>query len=875
MRSRTPKFNMGVSSDSQYAKILDEAQAFLEAGMHNEAQEKLSSLMSEEVQSNDRSAFLFASRIMAFASARKQELEEAKTFALKALALDDSMLDFYYLLVYVCTRLEDYTLVDLYGRKFIEVRSGIEEGHEDESPFTGTFRKAHEVLNNIGVALREEGHLQDAVLRFEQAIQFEPDYPVAFINLARLAEHNGQRDDAIQILDRALTSCSTKTDLQMFRDSLESGKPEVSLCMIVKNEEDQLPRALKSVEGLADEVIVVDTGSSDRTVEIAESFGAKVYHHKWEKDFSKARNQSLSYATKEWIFILDADEEVVREDIPVIKEMLAQKKHDLLSISVYNVSEDESFASFLPSIRFFRRKIGACYDGIVHNQLKFDEARYVVLRGSARIKHYGYSLAPELMKRKIERSTELLLKQLEVDPNDPFANMNLAQLYRGQSPNPSPELCDKIITHAQRVVYNTDPMSRNNGHLHLMALHQLASACFFKGEFEDSRDHCLKALEYRSDYLDPIITLGHIYSQMENWSEAARWFHRYLDAREKFDHSAETQAIILLNYKSEYSACYGLGRAYARLDNSSDAIKWYRKTLEYKEPYLDTHLKLAELLYNDGQYDDAISCGLQHLKNVPTAWPAHYILGESYRMLGRANPAELHLKKADDMQPGNRDILHALAGLYYGTDRLQEADRYADRLISQFPDFEHAARLIGDIKYAVEDFDAAARAYEQCAFSGTADTELWNNLGNSYFKLERYSEAEKCYRNALKLSPGMAMSARNLGVSLAKSGQTDKAAEALSSYLELVPDDLAVAHLLGDIMMEKGLLDSALKMYELCISLEPESHILITKISDVYYKQGSQESARLGYLQALKLKPSYEPARAGLAAIEGSKVENT
>jgi len=82
-------------------------------------------------------------------------------------------------------------------------------------------------------------------------------------------------------------------------------KNEVSLCMIVKNEETYLPRCLSSIKDIVDEIIIIDTGSSDRTIEIAKSFGAQVHYFQWNNNFGEARNESLKYATKDWILILD------------------------------------------------------------------------------------------------------------------------------------------------------------------------------------------------------------------------------------------------------------------------------------------------------------------------------------------------------------------------------------------------------------------------------------------------------------------------------------------------------------------------------------------------------------------------------------------
>ena len=82
----------------------------------------------------------------------------------------------------------------------------------------------------------------------------------------------------------------------------------ISACYIVRNEAAKLERSLASLEGAVDEIIVVDTGSSDDTVKIAEAHGAQVFHFPWQDDFSAARNVSLSKATGDWILVVDADE---------------------------------------------------------------------------------------------------------------------------------------------------------------------------------------------------------------------------------------------------------------------------------------------------------------------------------------------------------------------------------------------------------------------------------------------------------------------------------------------------------------------------------------------------------------------------------------
>ncbi len=190
----------------------------------------------------------------------------------------------------------------------------------------------------------------------------------------------------------------------------------ISLCMIVKNEEQNLPRCLESVAGLVDEIIIVDTGSTDRTVEIAKSYGANVFFHPWEGSFSKARNYSLKYATCEWILYLDADEELRNGDSSVLKNIARNNGYSVVSFIIQNRYNDSKLEGYARMVRFFKNFSGIYYEGIVHNTIIYSGK---CLNSSVTVIHHGYNLSEEKMNEKFIRTSTLLKRQIESDPYNP------------------------------------------------------------------------------------------------------------------------------------------------------------------------------------------------------------------------------------------------------------------------------------------------------------------------------------------------------------------------------------------------------------------------------------------------------------------------
>jgi glycosyltransferase involved in cell wall biosynthesis len=200
--------------------------------------------------------------------------------------------------------------------------------------------------------------------------------------------------------------------------------PTLSLCMIVKNEAENLARCLASVQGVADELIVVDTGSTDQTVEIAESFGAKVFHEAWQNDFSRARNAALAQATSQWILHLDADEALVPETGARVKPLLAVTPADGLKVCVRNFCAERGLLAYFDSMqeRLFRNRPDYRYEQPVHELIVNAIVRTggTVADSDLMIWHYGYQQkAVQGDESRLQRNLQLLEQAVAASPQDP------------------------------------------------------------------------------------------------------------------------------------------------------------------------------------------------------------------------------------------------------------------------------------------------------------------------------------------------------------------------------------------------------------------------------------------------------------------------
>jgi len=192
----------------------------------------------------------------------------------------------------------------------------------------------------------------------------------------------------------------------------------LAVCMIVKNEEKRLPLILGDIRPLADEIIVVDTGSTDRTVEIAREMGCRVLFQEWTGDFSAARNRSIEEVTAQWILWVDADDRIEAQEAQHLRSLKATLRPECVySIQVVNLTHEGRPSPFL-QIRLFPKDSRLRFENRVHESVTASAKRcgFKTLYLPVKVIHTGYA-NPAEARRKTERNRVLLEGELGRNPD--------------------------------------------------------------------------------------------------------------------------------------------------------------------------------------------------------------------------------------------------------------------------------------------------------------------------------------------------------------------------------------------------------------------------------------------------------------------------
>lgn len=211
-------------------------------------------------------------------------------------------------------------------------------------------------------------------------------------------------------------------------------KIPISVCIIAKNEEKHIEECLKRLKPYGFEIIVTDTGSTDRTKELAAKYADKVLDFEWVNDFSAARNFCASHASNNWILSIDCDEYVNSIDVKTLRILMQKFSRCTGVIRLKNLVYDNDGSAAYGSddvTRFYNRNFYT-FDFPIHEQVcsvdvaKREEPMQCFLLPMEVI-HHGYALTPEEMQIKQQRNLEMLYQNLEKNPDDPYTYFQIGQ----------------------------------------------------------------------------------------------------------------------------------------------------------------------------------------------------------------------------------------------------------------------------------------------------------------------------------------------------------------------------------------------------------------------------------------------------------------
>lgn len=546
--------------------------------------------------------------------------------------------------------------------------------------------------------------------------------------------------------------------------------------MIVKNEEKFLAQCLKSIKDAVDEIIIVDTGSTDKTVEIAQSFGAKVYHHPWRNSFSEARNHSLCYATCDWILQIDADEALEQTDIPLLHKLIQTDSYNAVYVAIY--SELPGGQSKHYYTRVYRRG-KAHYEGIVHNQL--------ILHGNAmpseiRLYHYGYNLSTDEMQKKYKRTGDLLRKQLAEDPNNIFALSNLIRNYRNEYD------FDKVIELGEKglnvPVSQTDVDPRNQ---RLRIYIDLAYALLNTNQINRAEEICRDAFNENPDSLDILYVMGDILSRKGEFDKAINYFKKYLITKDNENKNPTVNLRIVDTYYYEHKAYNNIGECYNRLELPGKAELAYKKAIELNDKESLYYSNLAHLYISQNRFQEAENITNTAIKLGIANHLIYLLMGKAQIMQGKAHEAIHTFKQLTKKNSNDLNAHIFLVNLLLQTNQVKEAEEALKTIISSYPDNLELKCLMERIKFKNGDRQSVIKFIQNTLNSSPTDTSTYLKLGNLCIEIEDHTTAIELFEKYLEISPDNADVIATIATCYAKLGRLESAIIGLRAALKLDP----------------------------------------------------------------------------------------
>lgn len=357
-----------------------------------------------------------------------------------------------------------------------------------------------------------------------------------------------------------------------------TNKLPISACIIAKNESLHIANCIRSLKFVVKEINLVDTGSSDETIQIAIHEGAIIHKYNWNDDFSAARNFAISIASQPYILMIDADEALDQATITFLEEFINRPVKEPAAVTVRSIiDEHRTVNSFLtrlfPNLQQYR------YKGLIHEQLYYkNQPLERVQSTNVVLNHYGYKEAEIQKKEKIDRNLILLRKQLQIEPDSIYTRFQIGQTHYVNG------------DYEEAIHYFDDTLQRISKlellPSYLPTIFLSYGYCLLNTKQYDILDNLLNdASEFYPDFTDLFFLYGISLIErkdIRNFTAIREIFEYCLHLGEIKNHLYETVQGV-----GSYRALYNLGVYYEVTNNAEEALRCYTESAKYNfEPAL-------------------------------------------------------------------------------------------------------------------------------------------------------------------------------------------------------------------------------------------------------------------------------------------------
>lgn len=311
----------------------------------------------------------------------------------------------------------------------------------------------------------------------------------------------------------------------------------LSIVMMIKNEEKYLSKTLNALEPLMNninsELIILDTGSTDKSIEIAKRYTDNIYFAKWNNNFADMRNLSISYASGEWILILDADEELVSyEKIFDFFNSSLCKSYNCASIELKNIiCEDNNTFDKASVPRLFKNEEGFRYEGAIHEQPIYRKPLY---NNVASFNHYGYMFSDEeIRQKKLKRNEAILISEINEKPENPYLYYQLGRNYINLGEK------EEALSYMEK----SYDMYKNRGVDYIPVKSDIAELYLQLGQYEKCKKICLNYIKKDDKNIDIYYYLAVSQEYLRSYEESLRNYKRYIFLMENYELSSQANNV--------------------------------------------------------------------------------------------------------------------------------------------------------------------------------------------------------------------------------------------------------------------------------------------------------------------------------------------